>query len=68
MTFVIPLAGKNNKFAISYGRGLQILNWDGKSSIFSTEHYCNVEARLDSRMNDAKASPSNLLFAGNKIK
>lgn len=68
MSFVIPVEGAKNKFAIGLGRTLAVVTWDGVSKMVSNVEKLgdvdNEPDTLGNRLNDAKADPSGRLWLG----
>ncbi|CAD7091685.1 unnamed protein product [Hermetia illucens] len=68
VSFIIPVDGARNKFAVGVGRRVAIVAWDGKSPTAEVERIA-FEVETDNkyqlnRFNDAKADPKGRLFAG----
>ncbi|XP_037937573.1 regucalcin-like isoform X2 [Teleopsis dalmanni] len=68
-SFVIPIEGKENEFAVGCGRRVVIVTWDGVAescnvtgSLFEVQ--TNDDKFKDNRFNDAKCDPQGRLFAG----
>ena len=68
VSFVIPLEGTTDKFAITVGRNVAILTWDGESSTPADVKYvCSVDNEKEvqnNRLNDGKADPTGRLWSG----
>ncbi|XP_022191024.2 regucalcin isoform X3 [Nilaparvata lugens] len=65
VSFVIPIRGRTNQFVIGLGLSIQILTWDGVSSDYQLQAIDAVDHDKEgNRLNDAKADPSGVLWAG----
>ncbi|RZF47696.1 hypothetical protein LSTR_LSTR005713 [Laodelphax striatellus] len=63
--FVIPIRGRTNQFVVGLGLSIQILTWDGVSSNYELQLIDAVDHDKEgNRLNDAKADPSGVLWAG----
>lgn len=68
VSFIIPVEGKRNQFAVGILRRIGVIEWDGKSTsakllriAFEVE---NDEKYANNRFNDAKADPTGRLYSG----
>lgn len=68
VSFIIPVAGTTDQFAVGIGRRVGIVQWDGKSPkgkllriALEVEH---ADEFKENRFNDAKADPTGRLYAG----
>lgn len=68
VSFIIPVAGVTDQFAVGIRRRVGVIQWDGKSLkakllrvAFEVEQ---SEERSDRVLNDGKADPSGRLYAG----
>lgn len=70
VTFIIPVAGRSNEFAVGLVHTVGIIRWDGKSPLAKVVRIAltvELEAKYkNNRFNDAKADPYGRLFAGTK--
>ncbi|KRG07001.1 regucalcin isoform X1 [Drosophila mojavensis] len=65
-TFVLPVEGNDQEFAVGCGRRVVIVNWDGVSPVAKVVRTL-FEVQSDfkeNRLNDAKADPKGRLFFG----
>lgn len=68
VSFIIPVAGTTDQFAVGIGRRVGIVQWDGKSPkgkllrvVFEVEDAAEFN---ENRFNDAKTDPTGRLYAG----
>lgn len=68
VSFIIPVAGTTDQFAVGIGRRVGVIQWDGESS---KAKLLRVALQVEdgpefkeNRFNDAKADPSGRLYAG----
>ncbi|GJQ86433.1 hypothetical protein Trydic_g10340 [Trypoxylus dichotomus] len=66
VSFIIPIEGQQNKFAIGYGNELALLTWDGVSSKIDGLETLAALQDTDKYhvFNDGKADPSGRIWAG----
>lgn len=68
VSFVIPIKENQNKFVIGLGLSVQILTWDSVSDRYELNFLSSVDKnKPGNRLNDAKADPSGVLWAGINI-
>lgn len=63
VSFIIPVEGNLNEFAISINGNVEVITWDG-TSVTAKVVRRSVEIEPGRRMNDAKADPQGRLFCG----
>ena len=67
VTLVVPVENEPNKFVISLGRSLRVLEWDGKSNA-DTSNLKTLKVvtdeNLNGRFNDGKCDSNGRLWAG----
>ncbi|XP_068157838.1 uncharacterized protein [Drosophila tropicalis] len=65
-TFIIPIEGNTQEFAVGCDRRVSIVSWDGVSPVAKVVRTLfEVQADLkDNRLNDAKVDPRGRLFGG----
>ncbi|CAH1118002.1 unnamed protein product [Phaedon cochleariae] len=68
VSLIIPVRGEKNKFVVTIGRQLVLIDWDGVSKnvsiikiLYEVE---NDPDSLDNRINDGKCDPSGRIWAG----
>lgn len=68
VSFIIPVAGSTDEFAVGIGRRVGVVQWDGKSPKAKWVRVAleveDSEEFKENRFNDAKADPSGRLYAG----
>jgi sugar lactone lactonase YvrE len=66
VTLVVPVEGESNKFIISLGRSLRVLEWDGESGTYASLKPFKVvrDENPNGRFNDGKCDSSGRLWAG----
>lgn len=68
MSFIIPVEGAADEFAVGLGRRVGIIRWDGvdpKAQLLRIALEVEFEPRyVTNRWNDAKADPAGRLFGG----
>jgi len=68
VSFIIPVAGTSDQFAVGIGRRVGVVQWDGKSSKAKLVRIAFEVEKGDefktNRFNDAKADASGRLYAG----
>lgn len=68
VSFVIPVKGTKNQFAVGLGRRLAVVEWDGTSPKANLVRVVveveNEEKYKNNRWNDAKSDPTGRLFGG----
>lgn len=68
VSFIIPVAGTTDQFAVGIGRRVGVVQWDGKSPKATLLRVAleveDAEEFKQNRFNDAKADPSGRLYAG----
>ncbi|XP_075214882.1 regucalcin-like [Lycorma delicatula] len=65
VSFIIPIKKEKNKFVIGLGLNVEILTWDGVSDNYELHSISSIDkSKPGNRLNDAKADPSGLLWAG----
>lgn len=63
VSFIIPVDGNRNEFAISIDGNVEVIKWDGTSATAKVVRR-GVDIEPGRRMNDAKADPKGRLFCG----
>lgn len=63
VSFIIPVDGNHNEFAISIDGNVEVITWDGTSATAKVVRR-GVDIEPGRRMNDAKADPQGRLFCG----
>lgn len=68
VTFIIPIEGQKNKFAVGTGKHLSTITWDGTSKkATNLEKIAEVDTGPETaknRINDGKADPRGRIFFG----
>lgn len=65
VSIIVPIKDTKNKFAVTIGRSLCIVTWDGESEVpEKIETLTSVEDGLKTQFNDGKVDPTGRLWVG----